>query len=102
MFPCGTLVGGAQHNSRCLKGNFREHLRELAEWVVRLAQPHQSPVEAIRIIEKWRTIELPHMLLLTHKQFALTFINVYLHIGQPIIEDGLHQLIVFGWIRPVQ
>ena len=92
VLPCGTPVKDAQHNSRSFKGYFGEYLSELGEWGASVAQPYQSPVEAIGVIDVARTIELPHMLLLTRKEFGLNFIEVYLQFGQSILQDGLHQL----------
>ena len=100
MFLCGTPVRGAQYDFRSFKGDFGQHLRQLEERGISIAQPHRSLVEAIGAIEVTRTIELHHMPLLTREHFHLNFIQVYLQGSQSIFQDGSHQLIVCSSIRP--
>ena len=101
VFPRGTPVGGTQDNPPSSKGDFGQHLSELREWGVSIAQPRRSAIEAISVIEIPLAIELHHMLLFTREQFHLNFIQVNLQGGQPISQDRPHQLIVFSSIKPV-
>ena len=69
--------------------------------MISMAKPHQSPIEAVGVMKILCAIELHHMLLFTHEQFHMNFIQVYLQGGQSILQDGSHQLMVCNSIRPV-
>ena len=88
MFPCGTPVGSTQDHSPSFEGDYGKHPSELRELGMSIAQLHQSPIEAIGIIEIPRAMEMHHMLLFTREQFHLNFIQVYLQGGQSIFQDN--------------